>query len=160
MPRAPDTSSSQFTFQWLTSVEEFQRIVAENPQELYKMMTPQFARTEPSQSTSYAQVAKSGKSDFSKTMLPKDTKSYQYTGKPGHKYRKSDSGKQLTASPSESDADSVSRRTHKRDSMTYTQGSIITELPQEPETPLLILTRPAKRGTEIKTPSSHDIPRI
>ena len=116
---------------------------------------PRFAQSEPVQSTSQAHAG--GASDFSRTILPgqfperkAQTKAKQ-SEKPGNKYKKADEGRKITtsATPSESDTDTASKRTHKQAIMTYTHGAIVTETPQETEKPVKKLHRLPVRSTEI-----------
>ena len=75
--------------------------------------------------------------DFSQSLLPgllpkmgiNLMKTPEQTGKPGSKYKRTESGRQLTAFPSESDTDLVSRRVHKSDNLIYSQGIIGAQTP-------------------------------
>ena len=119
-----------------TSMEKFQQCSAKS-KSLYKTTAPMVAQTKP-QGTSFAQATGTGTMDFSKTLLPgtlstnverDPIKTSKQTGEPGSKYKRTESGRHLTASPSESDTVLVLRRVHKSDNLIYSKGIVGAQTP-------------------------------
>ncbi|HET9433615.1 MAG TPA: hypothetical protein VFO37_07650, partial [Chitinophagaceae bacterium] len=160
-PRNPPLLSSKSEFNWPQTQAEFQKALAANPQEFFKILTPMFSSLPP-QGTSFAQATETGTMDFSKTLLPgtlstsvgrDPIKTYKQTGKPGQKYRKSEGGRQLTASPSGSDTDSKSKKERRRprsESRAYAPSKTRAPSEQESESKPKTLRRLAKRSLEAR----------